>query len=157
MKIPWSSLLYNWFVWTMPRDREQDFFKKYINFTLFTQKFSSGGGGSWNLQFLVSFPYICYIPNLVKIGPLVSEEKMLTDNRRRTTTDANPKSPGWLRWPRKINVFCWYLCLENGVALQLNILYSASYKVAMRGSFKKYVDNVAVRRRKFLKKSNLTF
>ena len=32
-----------------------------------------------NLQLLVSLPYRCYIPNFVKIGPVVLE-KMLTDN-----------------------------------------------------------------------------
>ena len=36
--------------------------------------------GQWNLQFLVSLPYTCYIPNLVKIGPVVV-------NARHTTHD----------------------------------------------------------------------
>ena len=35
---PWSPLLYNWFLWTMPRSREEYLFKKYINFTIFTPK-----------------------------------------------------------------------------------------------------------------------
>ena len=29
-----------------------------------------GGGGAWNLQFLDSLPYKCYIPNFVNIGPV---------------------------------------------------------------------------------------
>ena len=39
-------------------------------------------GGSWNLQFLVSLPYRCYIPNLDMIGPVVIEKKMLTHDGR---------------------------------------------------------------------------
>ena len=35
------------------------------------------------LQFLISFPYICYIQIfVVKIGPVVSKEKMLKDDGR---------------------------------------------------------------------------
>lgn len=38
------------------------------------------GWGSCNLQFLISFPYHCYILNLVKIGLVVLLKKMLTDD-----------------------------------------------------------------------------
>ena len=38
-----------------------------------------GGGGAWNLQFLVSSTYTCYMPNLVKIDSEIRENKMLTD------------------------------------------------------------------------------
>ena len=45
-----------------PVQRRRDY-RKYINFTLFTPKLPIlGGGGSCNLQFYVSLPYICYIP-----------------------------------------------------------------------------------------------
>ena len=35
---------------------------------------SHGGGGSWNLSFLISILYRCYIPNLVNIGQVLSEK-----------------------------------------------------------------------------------
>ena len=42
----------------------------------------------WPMGLLfVSLPYRCYIPNLVRIGPVVSEEKMLTHDGRRTSHD----------------------------------------------------------------------
>ena len=71
----------------MPGKREEDFLKKYSNFTLFIPKLPPlwVPWGSWNLQFLVSLPYRCYIQNLVKIGPVVLEKKMLTHNERWTT------------------------------------------------------------------------
>ena len=56
------------------------FFKKYINFTFFIPNLlplGMGGGGQE-----ISLPYRCYIPNLVKIGPVVLERKMLTDDGR---------------------------------------------------------------------------
>ena len=87
-------------------EKRRSFFKKYINFTLFTPKlrYLPLGGGSWNLQFLVSLPYRCYIPNLVKIGPGVLEKKMLThDPQRRTPTHSN-RSPELLRWPKNYNI-----------------------------------------------------
>ena len=69
----------------MPGGREEDFLKKYINLTLFNPKITSpldGGHEIYNLQFLISLPYRCYIPNLVRIGPVVAEEKMLTHDGR---------------------------------------------------------------------------
>ena len=39
------SLLYSYFVWTVPWSREEDFLKKYINFILFTLKLSPLGWG----------------------------------------------------------------------------------------------------------------
>ena len=42
-----------------------------------------GGGGCHDiLQFLVSLPYRCDIPNLVKIDSAVLEKKMLMDDGR---------------------------------------------------------------------------
>ena len=38
------------------------------------------------MKFLVFLPYRCYIPNLVKIGPVVHEKKILMHDGRRTTT-----------------------------------------------------------------------
>ena len=62
---------------------EEDFSKNtVINFTLFTPELHPLGVGAQILQFLVSLPNRCYIPNLVKIGPVALEE-MLRD-------DANP-------------------------------------------------------------------
>ena len=43
------------------------------------------GGGFCNLQFLVSLPYRCYMPNLVKNGPVLLE-KLLTDDDERQNT-----------------------------------------------------------------------
>ena len=57
----------------MPGSTGEDFLKKCINFKLFTPKLSPLMDGSGNLQFLVSLPYRCYIPNLVKFGPVVLE------------------------------------------------------------------------------------
>ena len=92
----------------MPLTREEDFFKKYINFTLFTPKLPPlGVWGSWNLQFLVSLHYIL---NLVKIGQVFLENKMLTqerttdDERRWTQTHSN-RSAELLRWPKICNIF----------------------------------------------------
>ena len=66
---------------------------------IFTQKITSpwGRGRSWNLQFLVSLPYRCYILNLVKICPISIWEDF---NGRRTPTHCN-RSPESLRWPKK--------------------------------------------------------
>ena len=67
---------------------EEDFLKEILQFYTFYPNITSPlGGGSWNLQFLVSLPYRCHIPNLVKIGPVVLEKKMLTHDGRRTTDD----------------------------------------------------------------------
>ena len=60
-------------------DQSRRLFNDYINFTPLTPKLPPLGGVSWNLQFLVSFLYICNILNLDKIGLVVSA------NRRRTT------------------------------------------------------------------------
>ena len=57
--------------------------KKYISFTRFTQNYLPFGWGSWNLQVLVSLPYKCCIPYLVKIGPLVLEKKSFRHVARR--------------------------------------------------------------------------
>ena len=61
-------------------------------------------GGSWNLKFLVSLPYWCYIPNLVQIGSV--EEEV---NTQQTTIDAqvwklthSNRSPEGLGWTNKI-------------------------------------------------------
>ena len=67
-------------------DQRRWLFNEYINFTPSTPKLPPLGGVSWNLQFLVSFPYtcICNILNLDKIDQVVSEEEMLTDDGRHT-------------------------------------------------------------------------
>ena len=70
----WSSLIYTLSASlsdSMPGSREEIFLKKCINFKLFTPKLSPLMDGSGNLQFLVSLPYRCYIPNFVKFDPVV--------------------------------------------------------------------------------------
>ena len=47
---------------------------KYNNFTLYTpQNYLPLGWWVMKFTILVSLPYRCYIPNLVKIGPVVLE------------------------------------------------------------------------------------
>ena len=65
---------------------ERKIFKKYINFTLFTAKLPPLGVGG-HLKLLVSLPYICHIPNVVKIGPVVLEKMMLTHDAQCTMHD----------------------------------------------------------------------
>ena len=93
----------------MPQSREEDFLRNTSILHFLPQNYLPWGVGSWNLQFLVSLPYRCYIPNLVKIGSVVLEKKMLTDNGRRTTHDTrrrtpthSNRSPEWLRWPKNL-------------------------------------------------------
>ena len=79
----------------MPWSRENDFLRNTPILPFLPQNYLPlgwGGGRSCNSQFLVSLPYRCYIPNLVKVGPVVLEKKMkrTTHVARRTTTDANP-------------------------------------------------------------------
>ena len=40
--------LYELFVWTMPRSREEDFLKKYINLTLLYLKITTLRGHKWS-------------------------------------------------------------------------------------------------------------
>ena len=70
----------------MPQSKEKKFYKKYINFTLFIPELSALGVRSWNLQFLVSLPYKCFIPNCVTMGHVGLEEKMLAHHGWETTT-----------------------------------------------------------------------
>ena len=79
----------------MTQSREEDLFNKNLLFS--PQKYLLLRWGSWNLHFLVSLLYRCYMLKMVKIGSVVLEKKMLTDDTRRktddarhTTTDANP-------------------------------------------------------------------
>ena len=71
----------------MPGSREEDFLRIHQFYTFPPKITSSWGSGSWNLQLPVSLPYRCYIPNLVKIGPVVLENKMLTHYGRQTMDD----------------------------------------------------------------------
>ena len=74
-------LIYSW-------EERRRFLKKYSNSTLFTPKLIPLlGGGSLILRFLVSLPYRCHIPNLVKIGELVLDKKMYTHDERQMTHD----------------------------------------------------------------------
>ena len=67
---------------------------KYINLTLFIPKLPHLGVGGHKIQFPVSLPYRCYIPNLVKIGSVPA--KTLTYDTRLTPT-LSKRSPE-LRW-----------------------------------------------------------
>ena len=58
-------------------EKRRRFFKEIHLFTNYSKIISPWGGGSHDiLHFLVSLPNRCYIPNLVKIGPVVLEKKM---------------------------------------------------------------------------------
>ena len=75
---------------------EKKIFKeKHQFYTFFTLKLPplGMGGGSRNFQFPLFLPYRCYIPNVVKIGPVVLEKKMLRDNARQSmpTNSNSPK------------------------------------------------------------------
>ena len=94
------------------------------------------------MTFLVSFSYIWYVPNFVKLGQVVSE-KMLTDDGRHTTTNANHsnRSPAWLRWPRNAEVLISLLFPHDrtrkpvkvkDITLLSNFQYEADYKVAFK-------------------------
>ena len=82
-----------------PRVEKKIFYEKHQFYTFYSKITSPCGWGSWNLQFPVSFPYRCYIPNVVKISLVVLEKKMLTDNARRWMP-TNSNSPEWLSWPK---------------------------------------------------------
>ena len=60
-----------------------------------------GGGGSWNLQFLVSLPYWYYTHANFGKGWLCSS--VADDERRRTLTHSS-RSPEWL-WLTKICIY----------------------------------------------------
>ena len=85
----------------MPASREDDALRNTMTlFTQFISPWGAGGGGGGVTIFLVSLPYRCSIPNLVKIGPVFLEKTIFREDARRTTTDANPKhyrSPDLLR------------------------------------------------------------
>ena len=70
------------------------FFKKYINFTHFTPNLPPIEMKGHEIYiFLSPYPNRCYIPNLVKIGLIVLEKKMLTDDARRRAPIHNKRSP----------------------------------------------------------------
>ena len=106
---------------------EKKIFKEIQQFyTFYPQITSPLGEGSWNLQFLVSLPYRCYTPNLVKIGPVVLEKKMLTHDKRRRTPTHSSRSHEWLRWPKKpkwLRNAAWPL---NTIAI--NVLYTDTHE-----------------------------
>ena len=105
--IPWSSLLYTKFVWSMHRCRDwRRFLKKYINFTLLPQNYLPL---EWGF-FLVSLSYRRYISNLVKIGPSWAKEVkarrprcMWHDEWWGAPTHSN-RSSEWLRWLKILSV-----------------------------------------------------
>ena len=105
--LPWSSLLYMYtqFVWSLPRSRQEIFkwnlllsSEIYLPLVLAVMKFT--------IFYLLTVQMV-HIPNLVEVGPIVLEKKILTqetlrtmdDGRRRTSTHSN-RSPDWLKWPK---------------------------------------------------------
>ena len=86
----------------MPGSREAEFSRNTSILHFLPQNYLPCSRGSWNFQFLVSLPYRCHVPNLVKIDLVVIEKKMITNDWRRTPTHSNG-SPEWLRWPKNIN------------------------------------------------------
>ena len=61
-------------------------FKEIHQFQLFTPKLPPLGDGGKRI-YIFSLPYRCYISNLVKIGPVALEKKILTHDGRWTTDD----------------------------------------------------------------------
>ena len=131
----------------MPGSREEDFFLEVHQFYTFYPKITSPWGrGSWNLQFLVSLPYRCYIPNLVTIGPVVLEKKILTHDGRRTTDDdgRQPKAIGHLsysgdlkNWPRAsryLYIFVTSIDSEHDYLTIISSADSLSYHNGMKFS-----------------------
>ena len=71
----------------MPRSREEDIFKNTSILHYLPKITSTWGGWPWNLQFLVSLPFQCYISNLVKIGLVdVNGQRTMEDDRRQPIT-----------------------------------------------------------------------
>ena len=95
----------------------------YINFTLFTPKLPPLGVGSWNLQSLVSLPYWCYIPYLVKIGPVVFEKKMLTHEDGRQPIVIGQLSDSVL----KMEITCLCLSVKKWISLNGQITVFCSW------------------------------
>ena len=62
---------------------EKKIFREIYQYYTFTPKLPALGVGVMKITiFLVSLPFRCYIPNLAKIGSVVLEKKMLTNNAR---------------------------------------------------------------------------
>ena len=56
-------------------------FKEIYQYYTFTPKLLALGVGVMKITiFLVSLPFTCYIPNLAKIGSVVLEKRMLTND-----------------------------------------------------------------------------
>ena len=66
-------------------------FKEIHQFQLFTPKLPPLGDGGKRI-YIFSLPYRCYISNLVKIGPVALEKKILTHDGRWTTDDDGRQS-----------------------------------------------------------------
>ena len=74
------------------REKRKRFFKKYTNFTLFTKKLPTLGLGSHEIYNLLS-PYPTDAKNLVRIGKVLFELKMLKDGGRQWTPIHRNRSP----------------------------------------------------------------
>ena len=78
----------------MTQSKEEEFLQDAsISHILPPPLTSPWGGGSCNLQLLVSLPYRCYHPNLIKIGPVVLEKKMLMSIHASIVTDDDGRQP----------------------------------------------------------------
>ena len=82
----------------MPLRREEDFWRNTSILHFLSQNYIPLGWGSWNLQFLVSLPYGCCIPNLVKIGPVVLEKMLTHDERTKDDDGRQPRAIGHLSY-----------------------------------------------------------
>ena len=70
----------------MPKRIEEDYNRNNAISPTFMPKLPLLGMEVMKFLFLFSLPYGCYIPNLIKIGPVVFE-KMLTHDALRTIDD----------------------------------------------------------------------
>ena len=83
----------------MPLSREKYFLRKTSILHFLPQNYLPFGTGVIKFTVLVSLPYRCYIPFLVKIGPVVLEKKMLTDDGGR-----QPIAMGHLSYTGKLKI-----------------------------------------------------
>ena len=87
-----------------------------------------GGVGVMNLQFLVSLLYRYCTLNLVRIGLVVLQKKMLTQEAQSTTQDKTLKS------------FNVYICINCTHLLKIHVGQIISYVDTQRGNTEIYGD-----------------
>ena len=78
--LPWSSLLYAQFALFLPGSRKsicKQIHQFYTYYPKIISPWDWEGGGHEIYNFSSSHPTWCYIPSLVKVGPVVLEKEML--------------------------------------------------------------------------------